>query len=72
VEHLYYCSVCKAKVDVCGPNNAPTIKWSCGHDGQTVIAPRKVTLYGEGGMDLGDKIKLAARQIASWATGLNV
>ena len=73
MQPLYYCSVCKAPVMV--KDNSPaeaTITWNCGHDGTTVIAPRKVTLFGESGMGLTDKLVLAARQFASRVTGCNI
>lgn len=74
LEPLYYCAICKRAVIVRdhGPGVEPDIIRACGHDGATVIAPRKVTLYGEGGMSTTDKIILAARQLASKITGRSV
>lgn len=72
-EPLYYCSVCKSPVKVTARKDQDAlIEWDCGHDGHTVIAPRKVTLYGEGGIDMAGRVKLAARQLASWLTGRNI
>jgi hypothetical protein len=69
--HLYECSVCEKPVKVTpkGEGYEPEIKWSCGHDGTTVWANRKVTLYGKGDVNIGTKITrkvtLTMRQLLS-------
>jgi len=69
--HLYECSKCgePVKVDPQGEGNEPIITWKCGHDGATVWANRKVTLYGKGDVNLATKasrkIKLSMRQLLS-------
>jgi hypothetical protein len=76
--HLYECSVCGAAVKVKpqGEGVEPKIEWKCGHDGMTVYANRKVTLYGKGDVNLltrtTRKIKLTMRQFLSAVLGRSV
>lgn len=57
--HLYECSKCGKAVKVTpqGEGIEPEIKWSCGHDGTTIYANRKVTLYGKGEINIATKIQ---------------
>lgn len=69
--HLYECSKCgkAVKVEPQGEGIEPIITWKCGHDGSTVWANRKVTLYGKGEVNVATKvsrkIKLSMRQLLS-------
>lgn len=69
--HLYECSKCGDPVTVKpqGEGIEPIITWKCGHDGTTVWANRKVTLYGKGEANFAKratrKITLTMRQLLS-------
>lgn len=74
---LYECSVCGKSVSVTAVEGAePVIKRSCGHEGATVWANRKVTLYGKGDVNIAvrfkRKITLTVRQFLSALTGRSI
>ena len=71
---LYYCAECMLRVKVTPvPGSEPIIKRDarCEHTGQ-IIAPRKATLIGKGGMSIGKRAKLKASQTAASITGRSV
>lgn len=69
---LYYCADCLLAVEVLPVEGAePIIKRKCNHTGQ-IIAPRKATCVGKGGMDMRTKLRVKAGQIASSLTGRSV
>lgn len=76
--HLYECSKCggPVKVTPLGPGVEPKIERDCGHDGATVWANRKVTLYGKGDVNpavrITRKIKLTVRQFLSLISGRSI
>jgi hypothetical protein len=74
---LYECSVCSEPVAVTPVEGGePIIKRKCAHDGATIWANRKVTLYGKGDVSVGRrwqrKITLTVRQLLSALTGRSV
>ena len=71
---LYYCAECMLRVKVTPvPNSEPIVKRDvrCEHTGQ-IIAPRKATLIGKGGMSVVKRVKTKAHQTASSITGRSV
>jgi endogenous inhibitor of DNA gyrase (YacG/DUF329 family) len=74
---LYECSVCGKPVDVLPvADGEPVINRRCEHDGATVWANRKVTLYGKGDVNIATrwqrKITLSVRQLLSALTGRSI
>lgn len=75
---LYECSICGKAVSVTsnGEGVEPTIKRKCGHSDAIVWANRKVTLRGEGNMNVLQKcqikITLTVRQLLSYLTGRSI
>lgn len=74
MEPLYYCERCRAPVAVrvLGPGVEPEIRRRCGHDDAMVIAPRKVTVSGAGGLGPWQALFLRARQALSALSGRSV
>jgi hypothetical protein len=69
---LYYCAECLLEVKVTPVEGAePIVKRRCEHTGQ-IIAPRKATCVGKGGMSALTRLKVTAGQIASSLTGRSV
>lgn len=74
---LYECSVCGSAVSVTPVEGAePVIKRRCEHDGATIWANRKVTLYGKGEVNMAVRLKrkitLTVRQFLSALTGRSI
>lgn len=67
---LYYCGECMLPVKVVIVAGAdPKISRCCDHHGAQVIAPRKSTLVGKGGMSLPTRVKVTMEQFAAALTG---
>ena len=71
---LYYCAECLLRVRVVAhPGSEPVIARDsrCTHEGE-IVAPRRATLIGKGGMSVATKARLKARQAAARVTGRDV
>lgn len=67
---LYYSSECMRGVKVTPiEGQEPKIERPCGDCNCQIIAPRKAIMPGEGGLNLGDRIKQNYWQIAAALTG---
>lgn len=68
---LYYCAECLRGVKVTEvPGAEPGIVRPCGKQcGHQIMAPRKATACGEGGLNLKGRATVAWRQIAAALTG---
>lgn len=68
---LYYCADCLRAVKVAAtPGAEPVIERPCGPDcAQQVIAPRRAVCVGQGGANMGTRVKVAAMQAAATLTG---
>jgi len=63
---LYYSDVCKLEVKVGGPDD---IKRPCGDCNCAIIAPRRAIATGDGSLNMGDSVKMAAARFAAALTG---
>jgi len=68
---LYYCAECLLRVRVVvHPDTEPIIDRDsrCHHSGE-IIAPRRATLVGKGGVSLATRLRVKAHQTAARLTG---
>lgn len=63
---LYYSDVCKLEVKV---NSAEDIQRPCGDCNCAIIAPRRAIATGDGSLNMGDSVKMAAARFAAALTG---
>jgi hypothetical protein len=67
---LYYSSECMLAVSVTPiEGQEPTIERPCGDCNCQIIAPRKAIMPGEGGLNMGDRVKQGYAQMAAALTG---